>query len=1722
MPTTPDQPDAIGPVQLSGTIGSGPVTHRQFGDIDAMRQATTEKLLSAIQTKYPVENKRHRLELHDVAFKDYKPFSFEDQKRAIMQGNTLEHKLHGEWRLVDKVSGGVLDRKAGVIAHVPWLTNRGTYVYRGNEYTIANQMRLKPGVYARQRDNGDVEAHVNVKPGTGPSFRIHLEPQTGVFRLGVGQSNLKLYPILRAMGASDEDIAKHWGNDLLARNVEAEDPRAVSRAFMKLVSTRADHAVGGEDNEAMNKLAEEIDKDWTCTLCGSKLGSIPCAPHKGHHFHKNCLKNADDEAKQKAVEKIEEEKEASLRSKDSDRRWNYLWHSGKLVASTHNEKPWVLLEVHKGICESAHNSIKSEGIDCEPKFSNPHISVMRPEEIAVLKKKFGDKWQGAAKVGQTMRFRLVKIVNLIPHGWKDMDRVWFIECASPDLEKYREDLGLTRIPRNPDDPDHHMRFHITFAVRKSATKKAAELLSEITRSDSWLDDEFDKFAAENAPGTMLAGVFKKMELDPDVTSRTLGTAYKNADMPMMLRTSQKLLNIHHKKEETDDRDSLAYQTLHSADDMFAERVARDAGHTGRNLLWKSTLKGSLQHVPSGALTPQVRSVLLKSGMGMPIEEINPMDVYDQNLRILRLGEGGISSIEAVPDESRNVQPSHFGFIDPIRAPESEKMGVDARVAHHSVKGSDGQFYTRMTDWKTGKPTYVSASHAAQSVIAFPGEMEKQTPQVRAMVNAHQVEYVGRNKVQYALPHPSQMFSASSNMVPLVNAIKGGRLLMGAKYIVQALPLQNAESPLVQSLSDETGKSFDDMYGERVGAVRSRDRGVVHDMDKNGITVLYPGGKKETHPLYNNFPFNRKTFIHNTPVVKIGDQLKPGQLLAKSNYTDHTGAVAIGTNLRTAYLPYKGLNFEDAIVISESAAKKLASEHMYQKTHDVDEHTQVGRKEYIAMYPSRYAPAQLKNIGKDGVVAPGTIVHHGDPLVLSLNKAKMDALHRGHRPMFSDNSTLWDHHTDGIVTDVDKTKEGGWNVTVKSYMPAMEGDKLAGRYGDKGVISRIVPDHKMIHDKEGKPLDIILNPLGVISRANPAQVFEALLGKAARKSGQPYKVPGFMDQHVVDFVRDELNKHGMSDTDELHDPETGKRIPKVLTGERFIMKLHHTAEAKGSGRDVGAYTSEGLPAKGGALGAKRVSSMEQAALLSHGATEVLRDAQVIRGQRNDDYWRAFRMGLPPPQPKVPFIYDKFLGYMKGAGINVQKNGNRTRILALTDKDIEKMSAGEVKSGKTVTGDFKMEEIPGGLFDRKITGGHGGEKWSHISLAEPLPNPVMEEPVRSLLGLTQKRFEAVLSGKEKLGDKTGSEALTDALKRINPEEARSYYENVIRSGPKTKRDKAVKALGYIHGLQRAELKPIDLMWTKVPVVPPNMRPVTAYRDMLMPADANKLLHDLITINDGHKGNVAIGQHEFESGGEERLRTYEALKAYTGLGDPVSEKLQEKQTKGLLAHVFGSGSPKTGMFQRRVLGSPVDMVGRASITPNPDLSMDEVGIPASKAWVIYRPFIMRRLIRKGMPATEAARAVVAQAPLAKKAMDEEMSERPVIINRAPTLHRYGFMAAWPKLVDNETLQLPPVVCGGFNADFDGDAMNYHVPVTDGAVKDAIEKMLPSRNLKNVRDFKVHYTPKNEFLMGLHLASTLDNKNEPRIFKSKRDAMAAYKRGDIDLGDRVVVHEA
>jgi DNA-directed RNA polymerase subunit beta' len=486
-----------------------------------------------------------------------------------------------------------------------------------------------------------------------------------------------------------------------------------------------------------------------------------------------------------------------------------------------------------------------------------------------------------------------------------------------------------------------------------------------------------------------------------------------------------------------------------------------------------------------------------------------------------------------------------------------------------------------------------------------------------------------------------------------------------------------------------------------------------------------------------------------------------------------------------------------------------------------------------------------------------------------------------------------------------------------------------------------------------------------------------------------------------------------------------------------------------------------------------------------------------------------------------VYEKFVNQLRGAGINVIEDGPQMHIMAMTDRDIDQLAGNrEIKSGDTVVFEKGLEPIKGGLFDPKLTGSHSGTRWSYIRLSEPMPSPVMEEPIRRLLGLTQKDLEGVIAGTKQLGEfGTGPKALQVALSRINLPKAIENARVQIASGRKTKRDEAVRRLGYLKAAEKLGIHPSEWVLSKAPVLPPKFRPVTIMSDKKLPlvADANFLYRELIEANDNL---AAMKELVGEDVGDERLAAYNAFKAVTGLGNPVHPKLREKNVRGLLKEIFGAGGPKTGALQKRLLSSHVDIVGRSVIIPDPSLDMDSIGIPEDKAWEVYRPFVARRLRRRGMPLTRALRQIEERTSLARQELGKEMDARPVIVNRAPVLHRFGMMAFNPRLVKGDAIRTSPLIVHGFGADYDGDTMSFQVPVQEDAVREARELMLPSRNLFAVSDFKTPmHQPTQDYTGGLYAATRGPNDKPTRTFRSVKDMIAAYRRGLIEIDDPVEV---
>jgi DNA-directed RNA polymerase beta subunit len=1210
--------------------------------------------------------------------------------------------------------------------------------------------------------------------------------------------------------------------------------------------------------------------------------------------------------------------------------------------------------------------------------------------------------------------------------------------------------------------------------------------------------------------------FENAKLDPSVSLSTLGKPYDRVTPDAILAATQKMVNVYQGKVPPDERDAMFYQRVVGPEDILEEAIQKYHNNLKKYVLRAVRKNNSLSVIPGGVYDQALHNVIIGSGLSELLEEINPGEAYDRQFRVVKTGEGGIENERAIPLDARGVHPSQMGYIDPTVTAAQMRAGVDNRAAWLTRRGADGKLYTLYKDVKSGKFVWRAPNDLLDAVIAFPGELQKKGKYVLG-TRAGQVWYFKPEEVDYELPFGEQYFTPLSNFIPLLGSAYPHRVLMGQKAQLQALPLVNREAPLVQGKIPIENESFQRKAAKYYGAVFSDVDGTVEQVSAKSIVIRDNKGQKHQYELFNNYPFNRKTFIYNIPKVKPGDRVTKKQLLATSNFTDDEGVPAFGINAYAAFLPYRGYNFEDAYVISQSFANKLMSELMYQESLDLDGGIITGKDKFRSLFPGKYTEEFYSRYDDNGILKPGQTVQKGQPLILAAREADL-ASQVGRKRYFTDASVIWDHDHEGKVVDTYAGKKFFY-INAITRNGTYVGDKITGRFGDKGIIAKVVPDEEMPRDSQGRIFDLLINPLALVTRANNAQIYEMMLAKIAKQTGKPYLVPAFADD-AYRYVDAELKAHGVSPTETVYDPVLNVKIPNVLTGYKYVMKLHHIAESKLQERATGAYTSEGLPAKGGDEGAKRIGLLELYGILGHNAYHVIRDAKLIRGQENQEFWLDFQRGGNPPIREQTFVYDKFVNMLRGAGINLTSDNRYLHLYALTDDDIKRLTGGRrLTNSETVRllkDDLKL--VPGGLFDPSLTGGSNGRFWSYIELPEPMPSPVMEEVIRTLLGLTEQEYLAVLQGKapSPITSKPGPEGILEDLKQINVDKEIRNVIGQIKVAPQSILSKLTRKLRYLLAIKKSGQKPESWVWTRLPVIPPAFRPISSSMGTLVVADVNALYQDAFEAADILRQQKDITDDLADA----RLALYNAIKAVAGLGDPIQAKHKQQDLQGFIRQILGS-SAKWNYVLRKLISPTTDLTGRAVIAPNPSLDMDHVGIPVEQAWTLFRPFIIRELVKRGARLPEAVKYYNDKHPLAVDALLKAMKDRVVVINRAPVLHRYGELAFKPVLTKNKVIEFNPQIIVGMAADFDGDAVQIHVPVSEEAQAEAKEKMLPSKNLFSSARFDIVNPAKNEYVAGLWLATTRVRPGPPKVFRSRKDAIRAYNRGEIEFDTPIRISE-
>ena len=1695
------------------------------GDFTAIRKRIFEDSLNAVKNRFPIENSRYSLSLEDVDYENPRDFSLKEQKAAVQNDQSLSWKMSGSWVLRDKATGNVVSKSSKrTVMNVPYMTERGTFIRNGTETTLPLQMRLVPGVYTRMGEDNIAKAHINTRPGTGNTVMMQLNPAKPVFRVSVGTRNYDLFPLLKHLGVTDEEMIAAWGKDLYNANKEA---------FMKAggwykAKTAADTPDPNDpwEKAAKDVLGGELDPDNTMSTFGTAYTKVDpqlllasskrlVGLAKGEHSgdNRDSMENQRFFGPADYIsERIRLDAGGLLR--------NLLWRTSRYGDAQR--------------IPSSPLSKYVDGLFTESKLAQSieETNLLDAYKRATMVTRMGEGGIGSIESAPMS----ARLVHNTYKGF--IDPIASPECTPPDhyvftrqgwkpiAEVTTDDMVACYIGgrleyRHPEQTVSYDFNGDLYCCRTAAVAyrftgnhrvwcKRHPRGGRVKRNGYWQKEYAPEYGFEFAqdihdkPRLLMSSGHAPLKHDT-VTTKTItsdedsftfgikdwcaflgwyisegSVLHKGGYCRWVMISQVESVNKENCDEIADllNRMGIKFRFNHKCfhiisralwnelhvlgycDDKYIPEEVFNAPWDAKNAFVSALLKGdgrkSKSVTPvlcttSERLARDYERLLFEMGEAVSVkfekDDRKPQYLGCWTVRVLQGKDIWLFKNSDRLNRHSFYTEHYEGKVYCLTVPgglfytrcgdkhgfwtgNSLRVGLDTQIARSAKRGPDGLMYSPLINSKTGQREYVSTLESSKVAVSFPEYASSKSPIIPAMVG-NDIEMVPKSKVAYFVPNGDSLFATASNFVPIKSGIKAGRLLMAQKHQTQAMSIKDRMAPYVQSLDpDGSGKSVEEVDSGILGAVRADQPGKVVKVTKDDITVLQADGTKHTYSLYNNFPLNRKSVVNNTAEVKPGDMVDKGTLLASSSYTDKNGVAAMGTQLRTGWLSFKGWNYLDAIVVSESAAKKLTSEHFYHEGVDRDEGTSIGRDRYISAFPGKFNRDQLATIDDNGAVKPGTIVKKGDPLVLAMS-LRPGGPGTGYRALHKDVSAVWEHDFPGEVTDVVDAKDGA-RVYVKAWVPLQTGDKLATRFANKGTAALVVPDERMPRAADGRPLEVLFSPTGIVSRVNSAAMIEAALGKVSEKTGKRYILPGF-GTNLVKFAKKELKEAGLTDRENVTDPETGRIIPGVFVGNSYITKFHHTSESKGGARATGAYTADEQPATGGHDGAKTLGGLVLGAFAGHGASEVLKDMKLIKGQKNTDFWRDFKMGKTPAMPGTPLVYKRFLASLEASGIHVTRDGDNTNIFAMTNGDVRRQARAELKNATTYD-EKKFLPMKGGLFDPAIFG-QNGDQWAYIPVDEPILNPVMDDVVCNFLNLKKAELDEVIAGMRKLPNgMTGGEGLRKQLASLNLDTMIENAKNTIRSGPVSRRDKAIKTLRWASAMKKHDATPDQFMLDEIPVLPPRYRRITRSGDLNMVADANYLYKELLDArNDLREAKEAGLPNELLGFG--RKRVTDAFRAVTGLADPSDTKLKESGVSGLLKWVFGKGSPKMGALQRLVIGGKLDVAGRGVINIDPRLGMDEVGVPENQAWDLYRDFVIRKLVQGGMNPLMATKAAVEHSPSAREAMLQVMKDRPLIATRAPALHKYSVQAFRPKLVVGNTMKLNSVVEKAFNADFDGD---------------------------------------------------------------------------------------
>lgn len=786
----------------------------------------------------------------------------------------------------------------------------------------------------------------------------------------------------------------------------------------------------------------------------------------------------------------------------------------------------------------------------------------------------------------------------------------------------------------------------------------------------------------------------------------------------IIATMKYVINLNNGNGHTDDIDNLSNRRVRGVGELLLMQIKAGLSKMGKMVREKMTIQDSESLTPQSLLNTRPLNALILDFFGSGqlsqfMDQSNPLSELTHKRRISALGPGGLSR-ERAGFEVRDVHDSHYGRICPIETPEGPNIGLIGSLAIYAKINKYGFIetpYIKVVDGKADfdRIEYLAADEEEGLFIAQAdtkiGENNELLGEVVCRFG-HEIVNITGEKVDYLDISPKQVVSVSAGLIPFLEHDDANRALMGSNMQRQAVPLLRTEAPYI-------GTGLERKVAVDSGAlVVSKVDGKVVYVDASKIVIEDENGREHKYRLLNYERSNASMCLHQTPLVSLGEEVKVGSILADGPATKG-GDLALGRNILMAFMPWEGYNYEDAILISDRLRKDDVFTSIHIEEYEIEaRNTKLGDEEITREIPNISEEA-LRKLDANGIITIGSEVGPGDILVgktAPKGETEPPAEEKLLRAIFGekardvrDTSLRMPHGSKGTVVEIlelsrengDELKAGvnkAIKILVAEKRKITVGDKMSGRHGNKGVVSRVLPAEDMPFLADGTHLDVVLNPLGVPSRMNIGQVLEVHLGMAmGNYNGGTHIATPVFDGASEEQVKDYLEKLGFprSGKVDLYDGRTGDKFDNPVTvGRMYMLKLHHLVEDKMHARAIGPYSLVTQQPLGGKaqFGGQRLGEMEVWALEAYGASNILQEMLTVKSDdvtgRTKTY-EAIIKGEEMPEADLPESFKVLLKEFQALALDVELFDSEDNIINVD----EELNKEEVLTEYSPLDDFK---------------------------------------------------------------------------------------------------------------------------------------------------------------------------------------------------------------------------------------------------------------------------------------------------------------------------------------------------------------------------------------------------------------------------------------------------